>query len=132
MLSVKEVTALLDLLKQLDQSLESSSAAFQRTFLRADHFRVGSAICCLIEDGLLRPEQWAAALFILHDLYKSEPSGTHPFVPYLVEMLQTPPVELKLLERNLLAQLLVQVPGAAGPCAMQTPLETALSRHWIP
>ena len=37
MLSVKEVTALLDLLKQLDQSLESSSAAFQRTFLRADH-----------------------------------------------------------------------------------------------
>lgn len=126
MLTVREVTALLDLLAQLDQTLESSAAAFQRAFLRAEHFRVGSAICCLIEDGLLPAKQRPTALFILHDLYKSDPPGVHPFMPFLVGLLQTPPVELKLHERNLLCQLVSTSPGAVAPCAKQTPAELAI------
>ena len=52
MLSVREVTALLEIL-QSAQSLEAAAAAFQRAFVRAEHFRVAQALCVLIEDGLL-------------------------------------------------------------------------------
>ena len=93
MLSVREVSALLEIL-QAAQSLDAAAAAFQRAFVRADHFRVSASMCILIEDGLLPLSQRTAALFIIHDLYKADPPGVHPFMPFLVGLLQSPPVEL--------------------------------------
>ena len=122
MLSVREVSALLEIL-QAAQSLDAAAAAFQRAFVRADHFRVSASMCILIEDGLLPLKQRTAALFIIHDLYKADPPGVHPFMPFLVGLLQGPPVELELHERNLLCQLLSQGPSATQgreACAKKT------------
>ena len=72
----------------------------------ASHFRVAAAVCVMIEDCLLPAKQRATALFIIHDLYKADPPGVHPFMPFLVAMLQQPTIDLALHERNLLCQLL--------------------------
>jgi len=107
MLTVKETAALVEILQGAG-SLEAAAGAFQRAFVRADHFRVAAAICVMLEDSLLPAKQRLVALFILHDLYKSESPAVHPFLPFLVSHLQNPPSELH--ERNLLCQLLAQPP----------------------
>jgi len=104
MLIVKEVATLVDILEQ-STTLEVAASAFQRAFLRSEHFRVAAAVCVLIEDDLLPAQQRCTALFIVHDLYKSDPPGVHPFVPFLVGLLQSGRA-LPLHEHNLLCQLL--------------------------
>ena len=52
MLTLKETSALLEIL-QAAATLEAAASAFQRAFVRAEHFRVAAAVCILIEDGLL-------------------------------------------------------------------------------
>ena len=131
MLSVREVTALLEILQNSSQTLESAASAFQRAFIKAEHFRVAAAVCILIEDGLLpATKQRATALFIIHDLYRGDPPAVHPFYPFLCNLLTpTPPVELEAHERNLLCQLLGQPPGAAqAPSAKKTVAE--LEEGW--
>lgn len=123
MLTLKETSALLEILAE-GKSLEAASLAFQRAFVRAEHFRVAAAVCVLLEEGLLPAKQRTTALFIIHDLYKAEAPGVHPFMPFLVGMLQSPPAQQELRERNLLCQLLSQSPG--GPVtssAKKTPAE---------
>ena len=110
MLTTKEVAALVEILAAAS-TLEVAAAAFQRAFVRADHFRVAAAICIMLEDNLLPAKQRTTALYVIHDLYKSEAPGVHPFLPFLVALLQNPPGELQLHERNLLCQLLAQPPG---------------------
>ena len=87
MLNLKETTHLLEILSE-GKSLESASLAFQKCFVRAEHFRVAAAVCIMLEDGLLPAKQRTTALFIIHDLYKSETAGVHPFLPFLVQLLQ--------------------------------------------
>jgi hypothetical protein len=121
MLTLRESQTLLEILQTTGLTLEAAAVAFQRAFVRAEHFRVAAALCALIEDGLLPRTQRPVALFIIHDLYKSETSGVHPFCPFLVGLLQSPPVELELHERNLLCQLLT--PASAQAPAKKTPAE---------
>lgn len=124
MLTHRECVQLLEILQLAAQSLEQATSAFQRAFVRAEHFRVAAALCVLIEDGLLPAKQRPTALFIIHDLYKSDLPGVHPFMPFLVGLLQSPPIALAAHERNLLCQLLTQAPGAAqAPCAKMTTAE---------
>ena len=52
MLTVKELNLLLPILHKLE-ALEAAAAAFQRTFVRSDHFRIGAALVAMMEDGLL-------------------------------------------------------------------------------
>lgn len=119
MLSKKELSTLLDILKEEDKPLESVVALFHRSFLRADHFRVSCAMCLLLEDGLLQPAQRLIALFILYDLYRNEHPSVHPFLPFLVEsLIKEPPLET--YERNLLCILL----GSAA--AKELPKKTGL------
>ncbi|EOD13754.1 hypothetical protein EMIHUDRAFT_422004 [Emiliania huxleyi CCMP1516] len=84
MLTQHEAAALLTVLSAETEPLESAAAAFGRAFARADCFRVGAALCMLLEDGMLPPRHTLAALYILHSLYKSEAPGVHPFMPFLV------------------------------------------------
>ena len=110
MLTQKEVAALIDILAT-GSSLEVAAAAFQRAFVRADHFRVAAAVCMMLEDNLLPVKERATALYIVHDLYKSEAPAAQPFLPFLVQLLQpSSPCELHLHERNLLCLLLAQPP----------------------
>jgi len=122
MLTVKETAQLVDIL-QAGGTLEAAAGAFQRAFVRADHFRVAAAICMMLEDNLLPAKQRATALFVLQDLYKSEAPGVHPFLPFLVSLLHSPPSELQLHERNLLCQLLAQPPSQKDALGKKTPAE---------
>ena len=125
MLTVKETAQLVDIL-QAGGTLEAAAGAFQRAFVRADHFRVAAAICMMLEDNLLPAKQRATALFVLQDLYKSEAPGVHPFLPFLVSLLHSPPSELQLHERNLLCQLLAQPPSQKDALGKKTPAELEL------
>lgn len=116
MLSQTEGASLLEILGQEEKSLDAAAAAFQRTFQRADHFRVAAAMCVLLEDGMLPPRHDLAALFILQQLYKDEPPGVHPFMPFLVgrcSILDTGSnePEARVHERNLLCMILSTSPA---------------------
>lgn len=113
MISSAELTALLELLKDEDKPLEAVGAAFAKAFPRADHFRLACAMCTLLVDGLITlPAQRLASLFVLHDLYRAEPLGSQPFLPFLVEQLgranDGPGVRV---EHNLLCLLLAEPPN---------------------
>lgn len=123
MLTQKETIALLDILENEDKALETAAAAFQRAFVRADHFRVAAAMCIMIDDNLMPGMHRCVAVFIIHDLYKNEAPGVHPFLPFLAELLHVqhsagsaPPHE-----RNLLCLLLNP---AGNPLAKELPKKT--------
>lgn len=112
MLSQKEGASLLEILAQEDKGFEAASAAFQRAFQHADHFRVASAMCVLLEDGMLPSRHSLAALYIVHQLYKDAAPGVHPFMPFLVSRYselaaaEGSELEASVHQRNLLALLL--------------------------
>jgi len=131
MLTQKETLALLEILNNEDKSLETAAAAFQRAFVRADHFRVAAAMCVMLDDQLMLPRHCLAALYIIHDLYKNEPSGVHPFMPFLVgtlQSLQHSEEPTRLQQRNVLCLLLAQPPSKDLP--KKTPAELAAA--WTP
>jgi len=116
MLSSKELGTLLDVLKESEKPLESVSAAFQRAFPAADHFRVACGLTAMCADSLVSdPAQRIAALFLLHDLYRGEPPANHPFLPYLVEHLVRARDSGAQTEHNLLCLLLAEPPSRDVP-----------------
>lgn len=122
-LSTKELSNLLTLLSVDNVSsntLETITTAFHRNYSRFDHFRVGTALTLLLQQKDLLPisAQRIAALFVLHELYRSEPGSSNPFTGFFVELL-LPTVEddrtlvglpcghmLSPVERSFLLQLL--------------------------
>jgi len=83
MLETRELVPILEVLSDDEGSLDNVASAFQRTFTKSDHFRIGCAICMLLEDNLLTRAQRFAAFAVLYDMYKSERGG--PFLPVLVD-----------------------------------------------
>lgn len=45
------------LVQEDDKPLEQVAVAFQRTFTKNDHFKVGCTICVLLQDNLLTSSQ---------------------------------------------------------------------------
>ena len=43
--------------KEDDRPLEHAASTFHRTFTKSDHFKVGCAVCILLQDNLLTPAQ---------------------------------------------------------------------------
>mmetsp|Transcript_10160 Transcript_10160/g.22009 ORF Transcript_10160/g.22009 Transcript_10160/m.22009 type:complete len:418 (-) Transcript_10160:321-1574(-) len=130
MLTQKETLSLLEILGNDEKSLEVAAAAFQRTFVRADHFRVAAAMCIMLDDNLMLPRHCIAALYIIHDMYKNEPSNAHPFMPFLVQTLQGLQGEQdqRLHQRNTLCLLLAQPP----PKDLHKKSPAELSAAWKP
>jgi len=130
MLTQKETTSLLEILSNDDKSLETAATAFQRAFVRADHFRVAAAMCIMLEDNLMLPRHCMAALYIIHDLYKNDSPGVHPFMPFLVGTLEAlqGEQETRVHQRNLLCLLLAQPPAKDLP--KKTPADLAAA--WKP
>jgi len=84
--------------------LESLAVGFGKAFNKNEHFRVGCALYFLLEDGLLRrASNRVAALFILFDMYKSEPISNNPFFPAFVDALQN---HLEPMEKQFLNYLI--------------------------
>ncbi|XP_065898324.1 CCR4-NOT transcription complex subunit 11-like [Dysidea avara] len=94
-LSTKELTTLLTLLSEdnvnhFNCTLEAIKGAFYRNFTRQDHFRVGTALTVLLQerDLLPQPAQRVAAIFLILELYHSEPVSSNPFAAFLAELLK--------------------------------------------
>ena len=71
-------------------NLESLVASYHRSFTRQDNYRVGSAIVLLLRTYDLLPSssQRIAALFLLHELYRSDATASNPFAFFFIEILQ--------------------------------------------
>ena len=119
MLTQKETSLLLEILSAAP--FEAAASTFQRTFVRADHFRVAAALCLMLDDEVLRPQHRLTAFYVIHDLYKDlqDKPGAHPFMPFLVATLQRSQEagdsEGQSAERKLLCLLLTQPPSKDLP-----------------
>lgn len=90
-------------------------------------------MCIMLDDNMMLPRHCIAALYIIHDLYKNEPSNAHPFMPFLVGTLQglaQSPIEQeqRLNQRNILCMLLAQ----PQPKDLQKKTPAELSAAWKP
>jgi len=106
-LSQKDLQSLLSLLSDSSRSIEAVGALFHRTFAKADHFRVATALCLLIQDRAISLSERFFAFFILFDLYKAEAPGTNPFLPIFIDEVKK---DLESCERSFLLHLLAYPP----------------------
>jgi len=89
MLENSELVLLYSIVNEDDRPLEHAASTFHRTFTKSDHFKVGCAVCILLQDNLLTPAQRLVGFSILCDLYRNEANGTNPFLPVFLEALET-------------------------------------------
>jgi len=123
MLSQKELQTLMEILSAVP--FEASSATFQRTFVRAEHFRIAAAMCLMLDDDMLRPHHRLTAMYVIHDLYKAETPSVHPFMPFLVATLQAQgSATEQSAEQKLLCLLLAQPPSKDLPKKAPAELST--------
>ncbi|XP_065940834.1 CCR4-NOT transcription complex subunit 11 isoform X3 [Magallana gigas] len=94
-LSVKELASLLSVLSEdttQTQSFESLATSFHHYFTKQDHFKVGSSIVLLLQnrDLLPHPTQKLAAIFLLYEMYRTDPIAANPFATVFVHILNPP------------------------------------------
>ena len=83
-------------------NLETLLSSYHRYFGKLDNFRVGSALTILLQmkDLLPSPAQRIAAIFLLHELYRSDTASANPFISFFAELLQ-PSVDDDRAQMNL-------------------------------
>ena len=83
-------------------NLEALLSSYHRYFGKLDNFRVGSALTILLQmkDLLPSPAQRIAAIFLLHELYRSDTASANPFISFFAELLQ-PSVDDDRAQMNL-------------------------------
>lgn len=120
-LSVKELASLLSVLSEdttQTHTFETLANMLHHHFNKQDCFKIGTALVLLLQNGdlLTHPTQKLAAIFLLYDMYKSEPVAANPFAAVFVHLLSTRGdgqmemlwglPKLSLQERHFLAQLI--------------------------
>ena len=83
-------------------NLETLLSSYHRYFGKQDNFRVGSALIILLQMKDLLPSsaQRIAAIFLIHELYRSDTTSANPFMSFFAELLQ-PSVEDDRSQMNL-------------------------------
>lgn len=107
MLSPQELETLLNLLKEANKPFESITTLFYKAFGKSEQFKVGCAICMLLQDQLLTQTQRLVGFYLLYDIYRSESLPTTPFVPTVLEAVEK---TTDLVERRFLLQFLTSPP----------------------
>ncbi|KAK0068554.1 CCR4-NOT transcription complex subunit 11 isoform X2 [Biomphalaria pfeifferi] len=93
-LTVKELASLLSVLSEdatQAQTFESLASTFHHYFTnKQDYFKVGQALVLLLQHRDLLPHQTQklAAVFILYEMYKTDPVAANPFAAVFLNLLQ--------------------------------------------
>ncbi|XP_054707596.1 LOW QUALITY PROTEIN: CCR4-NOT transcription complex subunit 11-like [Uloborus diversus] len=98
-LSMKELSSLLNVLEEEglgQRPFENVASSFHHSFNKQDHYRVGSSLVLLLQNEDLLPsrEQKLMAVFLLYEMYRTEPIQANPFASVFVHLLH-PPEEVK-------------------------------------
>eukprot|EP00607_Mallomonas_marina_P009897 CAMPEP_0182420730 /NCGR_PEP_ID=MMETSP1167-20130531/5763_1 /TAXON_ID=2988 /ORGANISM="Mallomonas Sp, Strain CCMP3275" /LENGTH=380 /DNA_ID=CAMNT_0024597103 /DNA_START=25 /DNA_END=1171 /DNA_ORIENTATION=- len=99
----QELVSLMRILNDDGQSLEKAEAVFNKSFMKTDHFKVGCALCILIQDQLLTRTQRIIAFSILFNLYRSEQNDINPFLPFFHDAVE---YGTDICEKRFIVQLL--------------------------
>ena len=121
MLSQQELDNLLTILREPNKPFEQIAQTFYRNFTKSDQFKAGCVICMLIQDNLLTQTQRLVGFYLLYDIYRQETEATTPFVPLVLEMVET---TNDMAERKFLLQFLSSLPKELPKQSVQGFLQT--------
>jgi len=94
-LSLKDLSSLLSVLSEdatQTQSFDALATSLHHYFNKQDYFKVGTALVLLLqnEDLLPHPTQKVAAVFLLYEMYRTDPIASNPFASVFVHLLNPP------------------------------------------